>query len=85
VIVLQRKLCSRVKFTGGDRLCFSQFVSLFSVDLKRHPDYSAGNTAALASCGISSVLALEISQSWRPARDRCSSPGSDPTDEHREW
>jgi hypothetical protein len=81
LIVLRRKVRGRIQFTNGDRLLLIQ-VSLVSIDPQGRDDHPARDACSLASCWLSPLLALEISQSGRPAADRCRSAGADPTNEH---
>jgi hypothetical protein len=82
VIVLQRKVRGRIAFTNSDRLFFIQLYRWFPSVSECYPDHSARDPGALASRGLSAVLALEVSQSWRSAADRCGSARPDPADEH---
>jgi hypothetical protein len=82
LIVLQRKLHGRVEFTNGDRLFFILLYRLFPSILKAMTICPARNAGALASCRISPLLALEVSQSWRPAANPGGTTGIDPADEH---
>jgi len=79
--VLQRKVRGRAQLTNSDRLFFIQLYRWFPSILKAmrivRPD-----TLVLASCRLSPVLALEISESGWPPAHRCRSAGLDPTDEY---
>ena len=66
--MLQRKVRGRVQFTNSDRVFFHPAVSLVSGNPQGHDDHPAGDAGALASCGLSSVLGLEISEPGRPVR-----------------
>jgi hypothetical protein len=76
LIVLQRQVRGRVQFV------FHPVVSLVSVSPQGHDDHAARDRDALAACGISSLLALEIAEPGRSAEDRRRFAGIDPADEH---
>ena len=63
--VLRRKVRGRVKLTKNVRLFLMQ--SLVPFGLEGNHDRAARNPRALASCGLSPVLALEIPIPRRPA------------------
>src|SRR5262249_32871254 len=73
VIVLQRSVSGRA--------VFGHAVSMVSVGPQDDHDHPARDSRALASSRISSVLALEISLSWRPIENRCEPTCADPADE----
>jgi hypothetical protein len=80
LIVLQRQVRGRVQFTNSDRLFFIQLYRWVSP--QGHDDHAARDRDALAACGISSLLALEIAEGGRSAEDRRRFAGIDPADEH---
>src|SRR5262245_32592097 len=81
LIVLQRQVHGRVQFTNRSPV-FYPVVSLVSVSPQGHDDHAARDGDALAACGISSLLALEIAEPGRSAEDQCRFAGIDPADEH---
>ena len=71
LIVLQRKIRGRIQFTNSDRLFLHPGVSMVSVDPQVHDGHATRDARALAPCGLSPLLALEISQPGRPAANQC--------------
>jgi hypothetical protein len=66
LVVLQRKLRGRIEFTNG----LQSVVSVVFIGPKGHDDRSALYNSALASGGLSPLLALEIAGAGRAAGDR---------------
>jgi hypothetical protein len=64
LIVLRRKLRGRVRLTNHDRWFFVQLYRWFSIDLTVLDDASR-NPCALASGGLSLLLAAEITPTGR--------------------
>src|SRR5215510_641939 len=62
-------------------LVLSYAVSMVSVDPPGHHDHPPGDPCALASGRLPSVLALEISRSWRSTASWRGSARADPADE----
>jgi hypothetical protein len=89
LIVLQRKVRGRVRFSNDDRLFFVQLyryrsLSLVPVDPQGNADYPARDIGAVAPCRVSRLLALEVLLSGRQAADRPGVAGVDPANEPRE-
>ena len=72
LIVLRRKVRSRVHLTNGDRLFFVQPYRCSGMPI-----------CPLASGRLPSVVALEIWLSWRPAKDRRGSARVDLADDRK--
>ena len=67
LIVLPRKVRGRVQFTNSDRLFFIQLYRWFPSVLEGRDDHPARDPRALASRGVSGLLAVEITRSARKA------------------
>ena len=80
--ILSRKVPKRPGLSGGDRAILA--VSSFSADCGCHHRCAAGIDRWLASSGLESLVALEVSQSWRSTEDRSRATRSDPPDVSRE-
>ena len=74
--ILSRKVPKRPGLSGGDRAILA--VSSFSADCGCHHRCAAGIDRWLASSGLESLVALEVSQSWRSTEDRSRATRSDP-------
>jgi hypothetical protein len=59
LMVLQRKMQGRVQFTSGDRWFLIQLYRWFPSILKAIINRPARDPCALASCGLSPMLAME--------------------------
>jgi hypothetical protein len=81
--VLRRKVRGRARLTNNDPWFFIQ-VSMVSVDPAGPHDHPSRDARALASGGLSLLLALEVALTGRVAADRDGPPRVDPADEHRE-
>jgi hypothetical protein len=68
LIVLQRKVRGRSQPRSP---VLHPAVSLVSIGPQGHQDHSARDPGALASCRFLPLLALEISESGRPAANQC--------------
>ena len=84
LIVLQRKVRGRVRFSNGDRLFFVKLYRTFPSILKAMLIYPARDVGAVAPCRVSRLLALEVLLSGRQAADRPGVAGVDPANEPRE-
>ena len=84
LIVSRRKMQGRVRLTNKDRWLFNPTVKMVSVDPARPRNHTARDFRALASGGLSLLLALEIAFTGRAAADRDGPPRVDPANEHRE-
>ena len=82
LFVLQRKVHGRVEFTNGDRLFFILLYRLFPSILKAITIIRPETVVRWQSCWISSLLALEVSQSRRSAADPRRTADIDPADGH---
>jgi transposase InsO family protein len=83
LIVLRRKVKGRVRLTNTDRWFLYPAVSLVSVNPAGPHDYPSRDARALASGGLSSLLALEIASTGRATADRDEPARTDPADERR--
>ena len=84
LIVLQRKVRGRVRFSNDDRLFFVPALSLVPVNPQGNADYPARDVDTLAPCRVSRLLALEVSLPGRQAADRHGIAGVGPANEPRE-
>src|SRR6266481_2631394 len=64
------------------RAVLPPIVSMVSIDRGGDDDHPTRGAGAMASRGLSPLLALEVSEAGRPAINRCGSAGIDPADEH---
>src|SRR5436190_20682071 len=62
-------------------LVLGHAVSMGSIGPQGHHDHPSRDSRTLASSRLPSVLAVEISLSWRPTEDRCGSARAYPADE----
>ena len=69
LIVLRRKVQGRVRPTNNDRWFLIQLYRWFPSILECSHDHPARDARALASCGLSLRLALEVTPSGRAAVD----------------
>src|SRR5262245_21719065 len=60
-------------------------VSVVSIDRGGDDDRPTRDAGAMASRGLSPLLALEIPQHGRPAANRCRAADADPTHQHGEY
>jgi hypothetical protein len=67
---------------GRILLSIALLAGLVPVGSQGHYDHPARDDRALASCWISSLLALEVPQSRRPTANSHRIAGIDPTNEH---
>ena len=67
LIVLRRKVQGRVRLTNNDRWFLIQLYRWFNPECSH--DHPARNARALASCGLSLLLALEVAPARRAAVD----------------
>ena len=81
LIVLQRKMKGRIAISNGDRLFLRPALSMVPIDPRSHHNHPARNVGALASGGLSSLLALEIMATRRTAEDYDGTSDADPADE----
>ena len=84
LIVLRRKLRGRAALTSSDRLFLRTVFILVPVDPEGHNDRLSRHARALASCRVSTLLALEVSLTGGSPSDRCGAAGIDPPYEHGE-
>jgi hypothetical protein len=80
LIVLQRKIRGRVRFTNSDRLFFMA-LSLVSANVGCPSDHP---TRRWHRVGLRRYRALEVPIGGWPAANRCGSAHLDPTDERRQ-
>jgi hypothetical protein len=80
LIVLQRKIRGRVRFTNSDRLFFMA-LSLVSANVGCPSDHP---TRRWHRVGLRRYRALEVPIGGWPAANRCGSARLDPTDERRQ-
>ncbi len=66
--VPRRQAPSKPRLTAADRLLHCLAVAAVSVAEERHHDRPAGHCAALASVGLSALLALEVAFTQRQAQ-----------------
>jgi hypothetical protein len=66
LIVLQRRVRSRIQLTNGDRLFLVTLYRWFPSVLKAITIVPSRDSRTLASSRLPSVLAVEIPLSWRP-------------------
>src|SRR5262249_4013434 len=69
LIVLRRQVRGRVRLTNNDRLFFAT-VPMVSIGSEGDHDHPSRHPGALASGGLSLLLALEVSLPWRASADR---------------
>ena len=83
LIVLRRKTKGRARLTNADRWFFIElyrwFPSILEIITIIQPE-----TGTLASGGLSSLLALEVTATRRTAADSDGAADADPADERRE-
>ena len=75
LIILQRKVRSRIRFTNSDRLFFRSALSLVPVDPKDDDRHQTGDVGALASGRLSALLAVEVEKPGRPTADLSQAAG----------
>jgi hypothetical protein len=71
LIVLQRQVRGRVQVHEQRSPVLPPIVSVVSIDRGGDDDYPTRDAGAMASRGLSPLLALEISEPGRPATNRC--------------
>ena len=82
LIVLRRKMQGRVRLTDKQRsLVLYPTVSLVSINPECSHDHPARDARALASSGLSQLLALEVAPTGRATADRDGFPRNDPANE----
>src|ERR1022692_2383813 len=84
LIVLRRKVQGEGPAGEQRPLVLSPAVSLVSINPECSHDHPARDARALASCGLSLLLALEIALAERAAADRGGPPRANPADEQGE-
>ena len=84
LIVLRRKLKGRARLTNNDRWFFIQLYRWFPSILQVLTIIRPGDARALASGGLSLLLAVEVTIIGRAAADRDRPARADPADERRE-
>jgi hypothetical protein len=84
LIVLRRRLHSRVRLTNHDRWFFIQLLSLVSINPEDSHYHPARDARALAQGRLSLLPALELTIIGRAAADRDGAARADSADEHEE-
>ena len=82
LIILRRKVPGRVRLKNSDRWFLAQLYRSISVDSAGRYDHPSRDAGALASGGLSLLLALEVARKGRATPDRIGSPSGDQADEH---
>jgi hypothetical protein len=82
LIVLRRKVRGRVRLTNSDRWFFVQLYRMVPVDSAGPHGHPSRDACALASGGLSLLLALEVALTGRAAADQIGPLCVDPADEH---
>ncbi len=84
LIVLRRRLHGRVRLTNHDRWFFILLYRWFPSILTVLTIIASRDARALASGGLSLLLAVEITATGRAPANRSGPARADPADEHRE-